>query len=321
VSGSPDKSQKLAQQYGIASKNILEYRNYDRLADIAAVQVVYIALPNSMHAEYSIRAAKAGKHVLCEKPMAINPVECEQMIEASDRATRKLMIAYRIQYEPHNRAARDFVRTARFGQVKYIESFNGQRQGDPDQWRLDRARSGGGSLVDLGIYCLNTIRFLLGEEPVEVSATIHSPANDPRFRSVEDLITFNLRFPSGVLANCASSYDSHNSKRYRVFATEGWFGLDPAFPYRGLEMQTARVENKIEHIERPQITSKNQFATELDHMADCVMNNVKPFTPGEEGLQDQRIMNAIYESAEKGTPVKLRAVEGKDFFRGPEPKW
>jgi predicted dehydrogenase len=319
VSGSSEKASKLAAQYGVSEKNVFDYRHYDRLADNPEIQVVYIALPNSMHAEYTIRAARHGKHVLCEKPMATTIKDGEQMIEECAKASRQLMIAYRIQYEPHNRAAREFVRNKHFGDVKYIDAFNGQRQGDPAQWRMDKKLSGGGSLVDLGIYCLNTIRFLLGEEPVEVKASWQSPANDPRFRSVEDLVTFQLRFPSGVLAHCASSYDSYNSKRYRIATTEGWLGLEPAFPYRGIEMQTAKLEAGKGRVDHPQIESKNQFAVEIDHMADCVRENRKPFTPGEEGLQDQRIMSAIYESAQANSVVKLPKVDRVDAFRGPEP--
>ncbi len=319
VSGSPDKARQVAAQYGVAENNIYNYQTYERLADNRDVQAVYIALPNSLHAEYTIRGARAGKHVLCEKPMAISVKECEQMIEACERANRKLMIGYRIQYEPHNRMAREMARNKQFGQVKYVDAMNGQRQGDPNQWRLDKERAGGGSLVDLGIYCLNTARFLLGEEPTEVSASIYTPPNDPRFREVEDLISFQMRFPSGVIVNSASSYDSHDANRYRVYATEGWFGLETAFRYRGTQMETARADGKVERVEKPQIEAKNQFATELDHLAECIMENKRPYTPGEEGLQDQRIMEAIYEAARTGRPVKLQASNKPDAFRGPEP--
>ncbi len=319
VSGSPDKARQVAMQHGVKPANIYNYQNYDRLADNPEVQAVYIALPNSMHAEYTIRAARAGKHILCEKPMATSVGDCEKMIEAGERAKKWLMIAYRIQYQPHNRLARDYVRKKQFGEVKYIEAINGQRQGDPTQWRLDRARAGGGSLVDLGIYCLNTTRFLLGEEPIEVSASIYSPPNDPRFRSVEDLVSFELRFPSGVLSSNASSYDAHDAKRYRIYATEGWFGLEPAFPYNGIEMQTARADGNIERVEHPRLDSTNQFAVELDHLAECIIQNRRPFTPGEEGLQDQRLMEAIYESARTHRAIRLEPTSKLDAFRGAEP--
>jgi predicted dehydrogenase len=211
------------------------------------------------------------------------------------------------------------VRERRLGQVKFIEAVNAQRQGDPNQWRLDRERAGGGSLPDIGVYCLNTVRFLTGEEPTEVFAHVYTPPNDPRFREVEDLVTWQLRFPSGIQSSNMSSYDAHKATRYRVYASEGWFGLDPAFAYRGLQMETARAEGRVERMERPRIAEKNQFATEMDHMAACVLDDKRPYTPGEEGWQDHRIMAAIYESARTGRSVKLEAANKLDAFRGPEP--
>ncbi len=319
VSGDASKAQTVARQYGIAERSIYSYQTYDSIRDNPDVQVIYIVLPNSMHAEYTIRGAQAGKHILCEKPMATSVKDCEEMVAACRKADRKLMVAYRIQYEPYNRLVRKLVRAKTFGQVKLIDAVNTQRQGDPQQWRLKRALAGGGSLPDIGIYCLNTARFLTGEEPVEVIASIYTPAADPRFREVEDVVSWQMRFPSGIISNNLTSYDAHNSKRYRVHATEGWYGLDPAFSYNGLQMETARAEGEVERIERPRINAKNQFALELDHMAECVKENKQPYTPGEEGLQDQRLMEAIYEAARIGRPVKLKAANKPDAFRGAEP--
>lgn len=320
MSGDADKASRVAAQYGIQPQNIYDYQTYDRLRDNQDVQVIYIVLPNSQHREFTVRGAAAGKHILCEKPMATNPREAEEMIRACERANKKPMIAYRIQYEPMNRMARDMVRQKQFGAIKFIELVNAQRQGgDLEQWRLKRALAGGGSLPDIGIYCLNTARFLLGEEPEEVSASIFTPQNDPRFREVEDVVSFRLRFPSGVIADNLTSYDAHRSARYRVHAATGWYGLDPAFLYRGLQMETARAEGQVERIERPRIPEKNQFATEIDHFAECVLENKQPFTPGEEGLQDHRIMAAVYEAARTNRPVKLQVPSKLDAFRGAEP--
>ena len=212
VSGDAEKASRVAAQYGIQPQNIYDYQTYDRLRDNQDVQVIYIVLPNSQHRDFTLRGAAAGKHILCEKPMANNVREAEDMIRACERANKKLMIAYRIQYEPMNRMARDMVRQKQFGAIKFIELVNAQRQGDDlEQWRLKRALAGGGSLPDIGIYCLNTARFLLGEEPEEVSASIFTPQNDPRFREVEDVVSFRLRFPSGVIADNLTSYDAHRS--------------------------------------------------------------------------------------------------------------
>ena len=320
VSGTPDKAKKLAAQYGIAERNIYDYKNFDRIRDDASIQAVYIVLPNGMHREYTVRAAQAGKHVLCEKPMANTPQECEEMIAACSKAGRKLMIGYRIQYEPHNRMIRDLVRNKTHGPVKLIEAVNVQRQGDPNQWRHKRALAGGGALPDIGLYCLNTTRFLLGEEPTEVFAMIQSDTSDPRFKEVEENVIWQMRFPSGVLSTNTTGYDVHESRRYRVYGTTGWFGLEPAFSYSGLRARVSHAEGKIERNEEPVMEEKNQFQLEMDHFSDCVMNDKKPFTPGEEGLQDHRIMAAIYQSANTGKPVRLQPQSKRDAFRGTEPQ-
>lgn len=322
VSGSPAKAAAVAREQGVAAGSLYDYQTYDRLRDNPDVQIIYIVLPNGMHAEYTVRGAEAGKHILCEKPMANSVAECEAMIAACKKAARKLMIAYRIQYEPSNALMRRFVRERKYGAVKFIDSVNGQMQGDPNQWRHNKALAGGGALPDVGLYCLNTIRYLLGEEPEQVSGTLYRTPGDPRFREVEESMAFQLRFPGGITANCATSYGFHEARRYRVYAETGWFGMDPAFPYQGLRMETSHAEGKLEIRENPAFTPKNQFALELDHMADCVLRDRQPFTPGEEGLQDQRIMEAIYRAAAEERPVKLPALgDGKlDRFRGNAPE-
>jgi predicted dehydrogenase len=251
--------------------------------------------------------------------MANTAAECVQMIDACRHAQRKLMIAYRIQYEPNNRKIKQMARNRQYGQIKLIEAANTQRQGTPDQWRLKRALAGGGALPDIGIYCLNTVRFITGEEPEEVRAVMYSTPNDPRFAEVEESVMFQLRFPSGILASNVCSYDAFNDKRYRVHATEGWFGMDPGFSYRGLRMEAAHSIGPAESREHPALPEKNQFALEIDHMAQCIREGREPYTGGEEGLQDHRIMAAIYEAAQSGNAVKLPASRKLDAFRGPEP--
>lgn len=319
VSGSPEKMQKVAAQYGLKKENCYAYADYDKLRDNPDVQAIYIVLPNGMHAEYTIRGAQAGKHILCEKPMANTSAECQSMIDACTRAGKKLMIAYRIQYEPHHRMVREMVQKGQFGKVKSIMANNGQNSDNPDHWRFKKALAGGGSLPDVGLYCLNTIRYLLGEEPTEVSAYIHSTPDDPRFTEVEEQVNWLMKFPSGVQTSCATSYGHHDDKNYKVLADTGWISMDPAFPYTGLQLETSQAQGKENQVIRHQIGDKNQFATEIDHFSDCVRQNKEPFTPGEEGLQDQKIMEAIYQSAREGRLVKLTAVSKKDAFRGPEP--
>jgi predicted dehydrogenase len=301
VSGHPDKANKLALRYGVNGKNIYNYQNYDSLKDNPEVDVIYIVLPNSMHAEYTVRGLQAGKHVLSEKPMAKNPAECQQMIDAGKKADRKLMVAYRCRYEPYNLEMIRVARSQEFGQIKVINADAGFPIGDPTQWRLKKALSGGGSLMDIGIYALQAARYLSGEEPTELNAISYTTPGDERFKEVEETINFQLRFPSGVLANCTSSYGYFPQSHFRVLATKGAFELNPGSWYDGLRMNIQH-DNIVEQRDLP---VRNHFTLEMDHMSDCVMNNKQPNTPGEEGLRDLKIMMAIYESARSGKTVKL----------------
>ena len=300
VSGSPEKAQKLALRYGVPEKNIYSYANYDSIRDNPDIDVVYVVLPNSMHAEYSIRAARAGKHVLSEKPMANTPAECQQMIDASRLAQRKLMVAYRVRYEPFNQALIKVVRDKEFGPLKVVISDHGFNIGNPSQWRLKRAMAGGGSLMDIGIYSLNAARYVTGEEPVDVNAIEYTTPKDPRFTEVEETINFQLRFPSGVLANCSSSYGAPFN-RIRAVGTDGWAELDPATVYSGLRMRAGNY-SKVEERIQPAV---DHFAKEMDHLSQCVMNNTEPLTPGEEGLKDLTVMMAIYDAAKSRKTVTI----------------
>lgn len=301
VSGHPDKANKLALRYGVNPKNIYNYQNYDHIKDNPEVDVIYIVLPNGMHAEYTVRGLAAGKHVLTEKPMANTPAECQQMIDAARSAVRKLMVAYRCRYEPYNQEAIRMARSRELGTTKVILADHGFNIGDPTQWRLKKDLSGGGSLMDIGIYSLQAARYLSGEEPSAVSAVMYNTPGDPRFREVEETINFQLRFPNGILANCTSSYGYSGQNRYRFVGTEGWLELEPATSYRGLRMRVHRG-NVTEERELP---ARDHFALEMDHMSECVMENKDPLTPGEEGLRDLKIMMAIYEAARTEKTVKL----------------
>jgi predicted dehydrogenase len=320
VSGSPEKLAKVAKQYGIKPTSCYSYADYDKLKDNPEVQAIYIVLPNSMHAEYVVRGAKTGKHILCEKPMANSAKECELMIAACKEAKVKLMIAYRIQYEPYNRLVRDMVRSQKFGKTKYIQAQNSQSSANADHWRHKKALAGGGALPDIGLYCLNTSRFLLGTEPTEVSGYMHSTPGNPLFKEVEEMMSWQMRFPDGVLVSSITHYNTHDSRYYRVNAERGWLHLDNGFAYRGQQLQTSHAEGPAKMQNQITIGAKNQFAAEMDHFSECILDNKQPHTPGEEGLQDQRIMEAIYQSAREGRSVKLTPIAGVDVFRGPEPK-
>jgi|ERR1700676_916684 len=301
VSGHPDKANRLALQYGVNPKNIYNYQNYDNIRDNPEVDIIYIVLPNGMHAEYTIRGHQAGKHVLSEKPMAKTPADCQAMIDAARKANRKLMVAYRCRYEPNNLEMIRMAHEKVLGPVQVFVSDHGFNIGDPAQWRLNKALAGGGSLMDIGIYSLNAARYITGEEPVELNAMSYTSPDDVRFKEVEETTIFQLRFPGGALANCSSSYGYAGQNRYRAIATEGWFELEPATSYSGLHMRIHRGDT----IEEPSLPVTDQFAVEMDHMSGCVMQDKQPLTPGEEGLRDLTIMMAIYESARTSKSVRL----------------
>jgi predicted dehydrogenase len=301
VSGHADKANKLALRYGVNPKNIYNYENYDSIKNNSEVDVIYIVLPNGMHAEYTVRGLEAGKHVLTEKPMANTPAECQQMVNTAKQANRKLMVAYRCRYEPYNQEAIRIARSQELGPTQMILADAGFTIEDPSQWRLNKKLAGGGSLMDIGIYALNASRYLTGEEPAEVNAMMYSRPGDPRFKEVEEHVTFQLRFPSGILANCSCSYGYFHQSHFRVMGTEARLEMDPATWYTGLRMWIER-DNTIEQRDLPVV---DHFASEMDHMSDCVMNDKQPLTPGEEGLRDLTLIQAIYRAAQSGGVVKL----------------
>ncbi|WP_242123808.1 Gfo/Idh/MocA family oxidoreductase [Sphingobium sp. Sx8-8] len=303
VSGTPAKLEQYGAQYGIPPTHRYSYADFDGIRDNPDIDAVYIVLPNSLHAEYSIRAARAGKHVMCEKPMAVSVAECSAMIAACQQAGKKLMIGYRSRFEPYNRLAIDLARSGHVGPTRLITAEHGFAI-KPDQWRLDRPLSGGGSMMDIGIYSLNAARYLTGEEPVAVSAVESTDRSDPRFRTVEDRISFMLRFPSGIIANCISSYSS-NHNGYRVIGTQGWIDMEPATPYAGQAMSIRK-----DGVTAPRTlptTGKNQFAGQLDHLAECIIDGTTPIVAGEEGMADLRVIEAIYRSATERREIRIGA--------------
>ncbi|MFT4113326.1 Gfo/Idh/MocA family oxidoreductase [Silvibacterium sp.] len=319
VSGDRDKARKIAAQYGIASNSIYSsYENYEGLAANEQVQAIYVVLPNGMHEEYVTRGAKIGKHMLCEKPMATSSAEAKRMIDASEAAKVKLMIAYRQQYEPNNRMLARMVASGKMGKLRGFLATNSQQQGDPIQWRLKKAMAGGGCLPDVGLYCLNAARFLSGQEPERISAQLWQPKDDPRFREVEASISFSLYFKSGFVATCTASYDVHKSQMFRLEGTDAWADMSPAFAYHGNKLSWSLLDGKEEMKFVPQVEEKDQFALEVDHFSDCILQEKIPHTPGEEGLQDHRIMEAIYEAAESGKVIHLSGL--LQSTRGPEPE-
>ncbi|MGU3316876.1 Gfo/Idh/MocA family protein [Sphingomonas sp. M6A6_1c] len=303
VSGDAAKAQRVAAEHGLPARSVYSYANFDTIRDNPDVDIVYVCLPNSMHAEYTIRAAKAGKHVMCEKPMAVSVAECEAMIAACKKANRKLMIGYRCHFEPFNLEAMRLARTGAAGKIRYVRTEHGFTQGSPSAWRLKRALAGGGSLMDMGVYSLQAARYMTGEEPIAVTARESTDRRDPRFTEVEDMIEWTLEFPSGAIAGCQSMY-SANQNHILLMGDKGRIELEPATRYDGNHMWLGR-DGREREVTPPAGPAKTQFAGQLDHLAQCVMSGREPIVSGEEGLRDMRIVEAIYRSAREGRTIRL----------------
>ncbi len=300
VSGHPDKARAQARRYNIDPKNIYNYDNYDSIKDNPDIDVVYIVLPNSMHAEYTLRAFQAGKHVICEKPMAVSVKEAQQMVDAAKTAGKRLQIGYRMHFDSPTQACINAIRNGDIGPLQIIEAETGFRIGDPSQWRLNRKLSGGGCLMDIGIYSLSAARYLSGEEPTEVFAHTYGDASDPRFKEVEQNCDFQLKFPSGVLASCLSSYNA-NLNRYVAHGRNGRCILEPGQAYNGVKFQISKGRS-LQAVDVPPL---DQFSGEMDGFVQALAGNSPFKATGEEGLQDMRIIEAIYESARTGASVKV----------------
>jgi predicted dehydrogenase len=299
VSGHPDKAKRIAATYNLDPRNIYNYDNYDTLKDNPAVGAIYIILPNSMHAEFTVRGLNAGKHVLCEKPMAANPAEAEQMIAAAKNNQRKLAIAYRLRYEPFNMAAIDICRKGEIGKLKTIIAENCQEVKAPNI-RLSKQLAGG-PVEDVGVYCINAFRYLSGEEPREITAYAHQPKDDERFREVAESVTFAVKFPSGLLCTGTCSFGTAESRSFSVQGSKGVLRMESAFAYQGQRL-TVSKENKISEINLEPV---DHFAAEMDYFAECALGAKEVRTPGEDGLADMKIISAIAESVRTGRAVTI----------------
>ena len=297
VTGTPSKIPTWKTRYNIPDKNVYNYDTMEQMADNPDIDVVYVVTPNSLHAEHSLKAFKAGKHVFSEKPMEVSVEKCEQMIAAAKNAKRMLGVGYRCQYDPNQIECRRLAQEKVFGELKFIEG-GFSRSISATEWRVKKALAGGGPLMDVGIYALQSCRFVSGLEPVEVSATFETVTDPVKFAEVEQGVTWEMTFPGGLKTKCTTSYAGGGAKGFKVTAEKGWFGLDPAYNYN-----TSRgTRSDGQAINLPAV---NEFAAEMDDFAQCIMNNKPSKVSGEEGLRDVKIMMAIYEAARTGKTVKL----------------
>jgi glucose-fructose oxidoreductase len=308
VSGDREKALRVAEQYGIDPANIYDYETYGEMAGNDAIDAVYIITPPAFHADQSIRASRAGKHVLCEKPMAMDVAECRAMIEAAEEANRLLMIGYRSQYQPHNLEAIRLLREGAIGTIRTLHTENSvivDPESPEGEWRIRREIAGGGSLYDIGIYGIQGARYLTGEEPVAVIAQEHTP--EEGFGDVEDVVTWQLTFPSGIRAVGSTAF-STEANRFGVSGTEGYLELQPATEYYGHTLFVRDDEGRREV--DVDVAGPSQFARQMDHLSEAILNGDEVDTPGEEGLEDIRIMQAIYRSIETGGPVEIDGDAG-----------
>ncbi|MBO0938467.1 Gfo/Idh/MocA family oxidoreductase [Fibrella sp. HMF5335] len=298
VTGTSAKASEWMQKYNIPQANVYDYKTFDRIIDNPDIDVVYVVLPNSMHAEYVIRAAQAGKHVICEKPMAITEKDCQAMIDACKKANKQLAVGYRLHYEPFTQEVMRLGQQKVFGPVKFVEASDAFRIGDPTQWRMKKSMAGGGALMDVGIYAIQGARYVTGEEPVSVTAQF-SPKTEPqKFKDVEETIFWQFRFPSGAVSNSTSSYTAGVERLY-ASCEKGWFELSPAFGYGPLKGRTSKGP-----IEMPTV---NHQAAHMDGVCkDLLAGKALPnHITGEEGKRDVRLLQAIYQAAETGRSIKL----------------
>lgn len=298
VSGEQKKLKQLSRRYGV--QRTCGYDGVDELFASGEIDAVYIALPNELHKEYTIRAARAGLHVLCEKPMAVNASECEEMIGATRAANVKLMIAYRLHFERANLEVAKLARTGKLGELRFFTSDFSMQVSD-DNVRLEPPEKGGGPLYDIGIYCINAARYCLSEDPVEVWAT-GTRSKDPRFRDVDETVAAVMRFKDERVASFTCSFGAADKAVYSVTGTKGSVTLDPAYEYAvGLSYRLkvgARETKK-------KFSKSDQFAPELLYFSDCVLDDRNPEPSGEEGLADVQIIEAMLQSIANGRPVRV----------------
>jgi predicted dehydrogenase len=302
VSGDTDKLKRLGRRLKIP--RLCRYDELDELLS-GDIDAIYIALPNDQHREFAIRAARAGVHVLCEKPMALTARDCQAMIQATQRAGVKLMIAYRLHFERATLEAIKLARSGRLGELKFFSS-DFAMQVSEDNIRLQQEK-GGGPLYDIGIYCINAARNLLGEQPSAVWATA-TKSHDPRFKEVEESVVGVMRFNGDRLASFTSSFGAADRSVYTLTGTRGSITFEPAYEYAQGLAYTARLGKRLQ---KKQFGKSDQFAPELLYFSDCILKDREPEPSGAEGLADVRVIEAMHRSIRTGRWVPLKSMSVK----------
>jgi glucose-fructose oxidoreductase len=295
VTGTPSKAEQWKQQHNLSDRNIYNYTNFDSLANNPDIDVVYIVLPPSMHAEYSIRAANAGKHVWCEKPMAMTVAECKRMIDACAKNKVTLSIGYRMHHEPNTKKIIQFRKDLTYGNVIKVEAAAGYFDGRTNHWKQTKSL-GGGAMYDMGVYPLNAVRYSTGLEPLAVTAKASTTRPDI-YTEVEETMAFDLEFPQGVTAKCETSFGK-GMNDLLVTCTKGWYKLSPFQAYSGINGITSNGT-------KLNATINNEQAQQMDDDASAILNGTTLMVPGDEGLKDIRVVEAIYRSVAEKRRVSI----------------
>jgi predicted dehydrogenase len=301
ISGTPSKIKDWQSKYGIPEKNCYNYENFDNIKNNPDIDAVYVITPNALHHDQVLRVAKAGKHVICEKPMSVNAKLGQEMVDACKKANVKLLVGYRMHFEPKTLEIVRMRKAGELGKIRFFQGLSGFKTGDPKQWRLNKELSGGGSLMDIGIYAINGSRYMIGEEPIWVTA--QETKTDPvKFKEgVDETIQFQLGFPCGATASCLSTYNMNNLDRFFLTGDDGFAELMPATGYGPIEGRTNKGELTQPHVPHQTV--------QMEEMADIILNGKQPLVPvdGNEAVRDLKIIDAIYLATKTGkkTPLNI----------------
>ncbi|MBS1664032.1 MAG: Gfo/Idh/MocA family oxidoreductase, partial [Bacteroidetes bacterium] len=299
ISGTPSKIKAWQTKYGIPEKNCYNYENFDKIKDNPDIDAVYVITPNSLHHDQVIRVAKAGKHAICEKPMAINAKEGQEMVDACKQNKVKLLVGYRMHFEPHTLEVIRMRKAGEFGKILFFQGLSGFIIGDPTQWRLNKQLAGGGSMMDIGIYSINGSRYMVGEDPIWVTAQ-ETKTNPEKFKEgVDETIQFQMGFPSGAVASCLSTYSMNYLDRFFLNGSSGFAELMPSTGYGPIKGRTNKGE-----LNQPITTHQT---VQMDKFSGILLQGEQPVVPvdGEEAVKDLKIIDGIYESIRTGKKVAL----------------
>lgn len=300
ISGTPSKVKDWQSRYNIPDKNCYNYDNFDAIKDNPDIDAVYVITPNALHHDHVIRAAKTGKDVISEKPMALNAKEGQEMVDACKKANVKLLVGYRMHFEPKTLEVIRMRKDGEFGKIMFFDGLSGFVIGDPTQWRLNKKMAGGGSMMDIGIYSVNGARYMIGEEPIWVTAQ-ETKTNKEKFKEgVDETIQFQMGFPSGAIASCLSSYNMRYLDRFFLTGQRGFAELSPANGYGPIKGRTNKGALTQPHVMHQTL--------QMDGMAAVIFDGVQPVVPvdGEEAVKDLKVIDAIYEAVKKGKRIDLK---------------